>query len=153
MKRRNTCTWSSLLLLAYFVVQPVSAQWVRNGLIITPDTTGAKVSIGTTTPSYILDIGGDLRAELIVVEVASGADYVFADDYDLRPLDEVARYVRQHRHLPGVAPAAEMEAEGVEVGALQMTLLEKVEELTLYLIELHQENEALKARVAALEQQ
>ncbi len=63
-----------------------------------------------------------------------GADHVFADDYALAPLGEVATFVAANRHLPGIAPAKAMQADGVGMTALAMQLLEKVEELTLHAI-------------------
>ena len=72
------------------------------------------------------------------------ADYVFAEDYNLKSLSEVENYVNEHKHLPGVPSAAEMEAEGISVSQMSNILLEKVEELTLHMIQLQKENAALK---------
>ncbi len=92
-------------------------------------------------PSLVLDGEG---GRVVVRGAELGADHVFAPGYRLAPLAEVAQHVANHGHLPGVAPAASMRAEGVDLAALSMTLLAKVEELTLHLI-------ALEARLAALE--
>jgi len=62
-------------------------------------------------------------------------DYVFAPNYALRPLAEVERFVRQNSHLPEVPSAAEVAKDGLALGEMNATLLKKVEELTLYLIE------------------
>ena len=79
-------------------------------------------------------------------------DYVFEDDYDLMPLNEVEDYIKANKHLPGIKSAAEVdEAEGVYLGEMSYQLLEKVEELTLYLLEMKKENEALRHRVEDLE--
>jgi hypothetical protein len=80
-------------------------------------------------------------------------DYVFAKDYKLLSFDELRNYLAINSHLPGVPSAKEMENEGtINVGDMQFRLLEKVEELTLYMLQLQRENEALKARLCALEQ-
>ena len=65
----------------------------------------------------------------------SWPDYVFSDDYRLMPLNEVETFIKQNGHLPNVQPAIEIEEEGVDLGETNRVLMEKVEELTLYLIE------------------
>ncbi|MEM7041032.1 MAG: hypothetical protein AAF570_28975, partial [Bacteroidota bacterium] len=99
-----------------------------------------KVGIGTTEPDYKLDVCGDVRAEEIKVQ-AGWCDYVFEPDYDLRPLEEVDAYIRAHKHLPNIPPASEVESEGLELGDMQTRMMEKIEELTLYVIELKKEIE------------
>jgi hypothetical protein len=74
-------------------------------------------------------------------------DYVFSDDYALRPLAEVQAFIDAHSHLPDVPSEAEIKADGVNMTAMQMALLKKVEELTLYTLE----QEAKLARMAELE--
>jgi hypothetical protein len=91
------------------------------------------VGIGTETPAYKLDVSGTARAEEIVVET-SGADFVFEDDYDLRSLEEVEQFISEHGHLPEIPSAEQMQAEGMQVGDMQTRLLQKIEELTLYII-------------------
>jgi hypothetical protein len=121
------------------------------------------VGIGTTSPDHQLDVNGTARAEEIIVET-TGADFVFQDDYDLRSLEEVEAYIQEHGRLPEIPSAEQMQAEGMQVGDMQTRLLQKIEELTLYLIEqekrdlqhreqirLQQEEiEQLKARVAEI---
>ena len=72
------------------------------------------------------------------------ADYVFADDYKLQPLCYVEQYIKTHKHLPNVPSAEEMVEEGNDLGKTTAKLLEKIEELTLYLIEMKKENETLR---------
>lgn len=111
-----------------------------NGDIIlasTKNATAGNVLIGKTSQtnaSYKLDINGAARASKIVVNT-TGADFVFEDDYSLRTLEQLHRYIRQNKHLPEIPSAKEMEKEGLDVGELNIKLLQKVEELTLYLIE------------------
>lgn len=110
------------------------------------------VGIGTTTPNsvYRLSVNGKIRAKEIVVETG-WADFVFEKDYVLMPLEEVEAYIRDNQHLPHVPSAKTIEANGVNVGEMEAVLLRKIEELTLYLINLKKENAALSERVTQLE--
>ena len=69
---------------------------------------------------------------------------LFAKNYKLTPLDELENFISHNNHLPGFKPAAQIEKEGADVGETQRKLLEKVEELTLYIIELKKEVDQLK---------
>ncbi|UCH64015.1 MAG: hypothetical protein JSU77_06180 [Fidelibacterota bacterium] len=111
------------------------------------------VGIGTTSPQSKLSVNGTITAKEVEVTSTGWPDHVFADTYRLRPLAEVETYIKANRHLPDVPSAAEVEEEGVALGKMQATLLQKVEELTLYVIDLNKENEALKKRVASLERE
>ena len=117
----------------------------------------SNVTIGTPAPSgpqgdYKLSVWGRARANEIVVNT-TGADFVFADNYRLRPLKEVEQFIATNNHLPEIPSAKEMQANGMAVGELQTKLLQKIEELTLYVIELKQENELQAAKIKALETQ
>jgi predicted nuclease with TOPRIM domain len=76
-------------------------------------------------------------------------DYVFEEDYHLMPLEELDAFIREHKHLPGVASAEEVKREGLDLGGSQLSVLEKVEELTLYTLQQHeqllQQHEQLQA--------
>ncbi len=109
------------------------------------------VGIGTSNPTQKLSVNGSIRAKEVIVETVGWPDYVFADDYNLKPLSEVEHHIKQHKRLPGIPSASEVAEKGVGVGEMQAKLLAKVEELTLHLIDLKKENESLKARVNALE--
>ena len=111
------------------------------------------VGIGTTNPgSYRLAVEGRIGAREVDVKTSSWADFVFAEDYALPSLDEVDAYIQKHHHLPDVPSEAEVLKEGIHLGEMQKVLLQKVEELTLYTIDLQdqlrvqqQEIERLKA--------
>ena len=92
-----------------------------------------------------------LNAKDIQMDMHGAADYVFDENYNLKSLSEVESYVNEHKHLPGMPSAAEMDANGVSVSKMSNLLLEKVEELTLHMIKIEKENAALKARVQELE--
>ncbi len=108
-----------------------------------------KVGIGTTAPSYMLDVNGTIRANEILVNSGS-ADFVFADDYNLRSLSEVHQFIQEHKHLPEIQSAEQMEKNGVSVNELQIQLLQKIEELTLYLIQQEQTIQDLQQQVEQL---
>ncbi len=95
------------------------------------------VGMGVDDPDERLVVDGRIKAEEIHIEDVTPADYVFDEDYDLMSLDALKEHIRTRGHLPGIAPGAEMEAEGVSVGRMQTRLLEKVEELMLYTIDQH----------------
>ena len=90
-------------------------------------------------------IDGTLRAREIIVDTESWADFVFEDDYSLKPLSEVESFIKNHRHLPGIPPANEVKEKGVNLGEMQVLLLQKIEELTLHCIRLEKELNELKS--------
>lgn len=112
------------------------------------------MGIGTQSPDsrFKLSVNGWIRAKKIVVE-SGWADYVFEEDYPLMSMDSLALYVSAHHHLPGVPSAAEVTQGGLDVGEMQVKMMEKIEELTLYMLELKQENAALKARLDEMQAQ
>lgn len=98
------------------------------------------VGIGTSpSDEYALTTNGAIRATEIKVE-AQTADFVFEPDYALRPLKEVEAFVKENKHLPEIPSAKQMEADGVNVAEMNKLLLQKVEELTLYLLKEHETN-------------
>jgi hypothetical protein len=103
------------------------------------------VGIGITDPgAFKLAVNGKTWSTEVQVAVNRPPDYVFEPTYDLKPLAEIETYIKENKHLPEVPSAKEMEANGVQLGDMNMLLLKKVEELTLYVIELKKENENLK---------
>ncbi len=93
------------------------------------------VGIGTSNPDAKLTVAGRIHSQEVMVTVEAGADFVFANDYELPPLEKVASFVKQHKHLPEIAPAKEMEENGLHLAEMNIKLLQKIEELTLYTIE------------------
>ncbi|RFM33651.1 hypothetical protein [Chitinophaga silvisoli] len=111
------------------------------------DATG-NVGIGTTTTStYKLAVNGTIGAKRLQITQTGWADFVFRKDYQLPSLNEVSKYIDTHQHLPGVPSAAEVAEKGVDVGEMNKILLQKVEELTLYLIEQQKRIETLENKV------
>lgn len=94
-----------------------------------------KLGIGTSKPTEKLEVAGTIRAQEVKIEVNAGADYVFDEDYSLRPLPEVEQFVQENKHLPEIPSEKEMQEKGLSVNEFQIKLLKKIEELTLYVIE------------------
>lgn len=111
-------------------------------------TTDGNVGIGTTNPhGYKLAVKGNMIAESVVVKLfANWPDYVFTEKYGLMELDEVESYIKENSHLPNVPSAKEVEENGIDLGKMDAVLLQKIEELTLYVIELKKEIEVLKKK-------
>lgn len=98
--------------------------------------TSGNLLIGKATQTnltYKLDVQGTIRANKVVVNT-TGADFVFSPSYNLLPLSDLQKFIEQQHHLPDIEPAAQMEKEGLNVGDNQIKLLQKIEELTLYII-------------------
>ena len=111
------------------------------------------VGIGTTNIpfGYKLAVDGKAIFEEVKVEIINGADFVFEDDYNLRTIEEVAEYIKTEKHLPDVPSAKEMKENGIGVAEMNMKLLQKMEELTLYIIEQNKKIEAQNKRIEKLE--
>ncbi|MFW0736591.1 hypothetical protein [Flavobacterium sp. T12S277] len=124
-----------------------------------------RVGIGTSNPDSKLTVAGNIHAQEVKVTVNAGAvpDYVFANDYKLKSLEEVEAYIRQNKHLPEIPSASDVEKNGLMLAEMNLNLLKKMEEMTLYMIEqnkeitnLKKENETLKSfseRLSKLEKQ
>ncbi|MEM8848140.1 MAG: hypothetical protein AAFY00_03855 [Bacteroidota bacterium] len=108
-------------------------------------TRNGSMGIGTTIPDAKLTVKGNIHAEEVKVDLSvPGPDYVFKEDYDLKSLEEVQNYIRENGHLPNIPSAKDMEENGIQLGEMNMKLLEKIEELTLYILELKTEQKVLK---------
>ncbi len=113
---------------------PVSDVWKQNGTDIYAET--GNIGIGTSDVTEKLTVKGKILAHEIIVDLAvPGPDYVFADDYDLQSIDDLEKFVKENHHLPEIPPARKIEKEGVKVSELNMMLLKRLEELTLYMID------------------
>ena len=109
------------------------------------------VGIGTTSPDQMLTVNGTIHAKEVLVELSGPlADYVFSPTYSLRPLTEVEAFVKENQHLPEIPSAAEVKEKGLSMGEMQNKLLQKIEELTLYVIELQKTNEKQSAEIENL---
>jgi hypothetical protein len=110
---------------------------------------GIGVISGASIPAgSLLAVDGKITCEEVLVKLSENwPDYVFAKDYPLAPLSEVKSYIDEHQHLPGIPSAATIQDEGIELGEMQRRMMEKIEELTLYIIQLENEVKALKEKI------
>ena len=108
--------------------------------------TNGNMGIGIANPKNKLDVNGTIRAKEVKVE-SEWADFVFKKDYNLPTLEEVEQHIEEKGTLPGVPSEKEVKANGVNLAETDVLLLQKIEELTLYIIELKQEIEDLKSQV------
>ena len=115
------------------------------------------IGIGTTSPTEKLQVEGNIltNGEIYSTRVrvsqnpGNWPDYVFESGYDLTSLEEVESFINNNKHLPEVPSAKTVEKEGLDLGNMDATLLKKIEELTLHLIEL---NKTVKAQGKEIEQ-
>jgi hypothetical protein len=104
-----------------------------------------QLGIGTTNVgAYKLAVNGNIRSKEVVVE-SGWADYVFAKDYKLPALADVEKYIKANNHLPEIPSAQEIQTNGLKVGEVQTKMMQKIEELTLYIIEQNKRIEKLEA--------
>jgi hypothetical protein len=112
---------------------------------------GGNVGIGSLNPNQKLTVNGTIYGKEVKVDLSvPGPDYVFEKNYQLPTLEEIKAYIDQNKHLPEVPSAAEMERNGVRLGEMNMLLLKKVEELTLYVIEQNKELNSMKKEIQEL---
>lgn len=118
-------------------------------------TNDGKVRIGANginmSPNYKLFVETGIMTEKLKVAVKNSAnwsDYVFADNYELKSLNEVECYINDNKHLPDVPSAEEVTKDGIDVATMDATLLRKIEELTLYVIQQQKEINELKAKLS-----
>jgi hypothetical protein len=109
--------------------------------------------IGTTTAAtgYLLSVNGKIACEEVLVQdMTAWPDYVFKPEYKLRTLEELEASIQENGHLPGIPSAAEVESKGLNIGEMQKSVVEKVEELTLYTIEQNKMLKELKNEIDQL---
>jgi hypothetical protein len=127
-------------------------QSATNGehIFLNPSNGNSYVGIGTNNPAYTLDVNGNINVSGSYNIKKGGTnythpDYVFEPDYKLMPLDELRKYVAEKKSLPGVITADEVKKnEGFKMDQLLVQMLEKMEEQTLYILQ-------LEKRIAELE--
>jgi hypothetical protein len=110
--------------------------------------TNGNVGIGTVTPGYKLSVNGSIQSKEVRVETG-WADYVFDHNYSLQPLSEVEQFIQTNKHLPGIPSADNIRKNGLAVGEMQTKMMEKIEELTIYVIELEKQINELKLKADA----
>jgi len=126
--------------------------FVERGITTTDLNATGTVMIGDitnlpSTPEHKLYVENGITTEEVKVKLQSGnewSDYVFKTDYRLLSLDELQKFITEHGHLPEIPDAAQVQKDGIELGQMNALLLKKIEELTLYVLELKEEISTLK---------
>lgn len=112
------------------------------------------IGIGTnTTGTHKLAVEGTIGAREIVVETDEWSDFVFENDYELQDLEEVEAFIEENNHLPDIPSEKEVLQNGIEVGEMHAKLLQKIEELTLYMIEQNKTTSKLVEEVQRLKEE
>lgn len=108
------------------------------------------IGIGTTSPSERLSVNGNISTKKLIITQTGWSDYVFHKEYMLKSLSDIEAFIKKNKHLPDIPSAAEVEKNGISVGDNQALLLKKIEELTLYVIDLQRQNSKQQAQIDRL---
>lgn len=130
----------------------IGTEWPAAKLEVNGNFKATAIGIGTNPPSssssFKLYVEGGIKAREVKVTISAFADYVFDKNYSLIGIQELEKFISAHHRLPGLPSAAEvMENDGIEVGQMQVKLLEKIEEQTLYIISLQKQIDELKSLI------
>lgn len=124
---------------------------VNNSEQVRIDQNG-NMGIGISNPSEKITVNGNVRAKKVIVSQSGWPDYVFSPEYELKSIPDLAAFIQKNQHLPGVPSAKEVEEKGISVGDNQALLLRKIEELTLYVIQLDSVNRKFGEEIQQLKQ-
>ncbi|UTN05111.1 hypothetical protein L0669_04210 [Flavobacterium bizetiae] len=105
--------------------------------------TNGNVGIGISDPKNKLDVNGTIHSKEVKVDMDGWSDFVFKKEYNLPTLNEVEKHIAEKGHLENIPSEAEVLKNGINLGEMNVKLLQKIEELTLYMIEMKKENEEL----------
>ncbi|MFB6454906.1 hypothetical protein ACE38W_06510 [Chitinophaga sp. Hz27] len=133
----------------------------NNGAEMMRISTNGNVGIGTSnTSNYKLTVNGNIGARKVKVTQETWADFVFQPTYQLPTLHEVEQFIINNQHLPSIPSTAEVEKNGIDLGEMNKRLLQKIEEITLYLIDQDkqiktqkEETNKLKEEIKSLQEQ
>lgn len=103
-----------------------------NGMVITK---AGNVGFGKAYPTHKLEVNGTIRSKEVKIESTGWSDFVFDKNYELPMLQTVEQHIKDKGHLPGIPSEKDVIENGINVGEMQAKLLQKIEELTLYVIE------------------
>ncbi|WP_074408651.1 MULTISPECIES: tail fiber protein [Aquimarina] len=110
------------------------------------------IGIGTAAPDSKLAVNGKIHAKEVKVDLTGWPDYVFENNYNLPSLQEVEHHIVEEGHLPNIPSASDVEKNGIQLGEMNAKLLQKIEELTLYMIAQNKKTEQLQKEIELLKQ-
>ncbi|WP_428231955.1 hypothetical protein [Flavobacterium sp.] len=110
------------------------------------------VGIGITNPKNKLDVKGTIHSQEVKVDMTGWADFVLKKEYNLPTLEEVAKHITEKGHLENIPNEEEVLKNGINLGEMNAKLLQKIEELTLYLIQQNKKIEQQNERILSFEQ-
>lgn len=147
----NKPVWAMTGEFSAYSTQDLRLQTSGTTRMLISNSTG-NVGIGTMEPDKELTVNGTIHAKEILLDLNGPlADYVFDSKYKLMPISEVEQFVNTNKHLPSIPSASEVKTNGLNMGEMQNKLLQKIEELTLYVIEQQKEINQLKALLKPVE--
>ncbi|MDP5202027.1 hypothetical protein [Flavobacterium sp. DG2-3] len=109
------------------------------------------VGIGTTNPQNKLEVNGTIHSKEVKVDMTGWSDFVFKKEYNLPTLEEVEKHIAEKGHLENIPSEEEVLKNAINLGEMNAKLLQKIEELTLYVIEIKKENKVMKNKQKELE--
>ncbi|SHL46819.1 hypothetical protein [Flavobacterium chilense] len=109
------------------------------------------IGIGITNPKNKLDVNGSIHSQEVKVDMLGWSDFVFKKEYNLPSLTEVEKHIAEKGHLANIPSEEEVLKNGINLGEMNAKLLQKIEELTLYMIEIKKENTEMKNKQVELE--
>ncbi len=124
---------------------------IRKDYNFTDDfTVNGNVGIGVLSPENALEVNGTIKAKGVTITLDGWADYVFGKNYKLESLDNIETYINKNQHLPGIPSTTQLKEDGVSVSEMLRLQMQKIEELTLYVIELSKENKEQEQQIKNL---
>ncbi len=131
--------------------QNILAIFGNTGIVGAVFKSNGNVGIGTANPQSLLAVKGTVTAQKVVVTQTGWSDYVFDKNYSLLPITELKSFIVDHKHLPDLPSAESVAKNGVDLGDNQSVLLKKIEELTLYIIQLNAKLEQQSKEIQSIQ--
>ena len=131
----------------------LDAEFKNSGNVLFNNTLSVGIGTGAVAiPAGVkLAVNGKINCKEVEVTLTGWSDHVFKSGYQLKPLGEVETYIAQNKHLPGVPSEKEVLSKATNLGQMDALLLQKIEELTLYVIDLKKQNDQLQEKINKLE--